>query len=131
MALEQPSPYQQAVFQFVKDEAGNGVVQATAGSGKTTTLVEVAGLIPEDARTLFLAFNKRAALQLKEKLPERVKAATIHSRGLWLLNAWLVKRGKKVNHTRDKYKMLVREAVGELLEAYVVPERTRYRPSSI
>ena len=34
-----PSSYQEAIFRFVKDGSGHGVIMATAGSGKSTTLV--------------------------------------------------------------------------------------------
>jgi DNA helicase II / ATP-dependent DNA helicase PcrA len=125
--LEVPSVYQQAIFNFVSSSLANGVVEATAGSGKTTTLVEVAHLIPEDVSTLFLAFNKTAAGQLKEKLPEHVRSGTIHSRGLWVLSSKLTKLGKKVSKDNQKYKNLVKKHVGVLLESYAVPEKTSYQ----
>ena len=79
--LAQPSPYQRAIFDFIEAGRGHGVVEATAGSGKTTTLVEVAHRLPMGTRALFVAFNKNAALQLKHRLPERVRASTLHALG--------------------------------------------------
>ena len=67
-----PSSYQEAIFRFVQDGSGHGVIMATAGSGKSTTLVEVAHLLPADVSACFLAFNASAAKQLKDRLPEHV-----------------------------------------------------------
>ena len=41
------SKYQKAIFSFIEDEsAGNAVVEAVAGSGKSTTIVEGMNRIP-------------------------------------------------------------------------------------
>ena len=40
------SPHQQAILDFVRSGVGHGVVMATAGSGKTFTLREVASSLP-------------------------------------------------------------------------------------
>ncbi|MHB8727600.1 MAG: UvrD-helicase domain-containing protein [Sulfuricaulis sp.] len=53
-----PSLYQQAIFDFVKQGRGSAVIEAVAGSGKTTTIVEALKLIPPTERVVFLAFNK-------------------------------------------------------------------------
>ena len=63
-----PSHYQQAIFDFVRSGTGDGVVRATAGSGKTTTLVEIARHLPDDLSAVFLAFNKHTADELKARL---------------------------------------------------------------
>ncbi|HZW27253.1 MAG TPA: UvrD-helicase domain-containing protein, partial [Trueperaceae bacterium] len=62
--------YQAAVVTFVKRAGGHGVVEATAGSGKTTTLVMVAKALVEElgvqpAEVAFLAFNRSAAAELQ------------------------------------------------------------------
>ncbi len=96
-----PSRYQQAIFDFIQHGTGHGVVEAVAGSGKTTTLiqalqyvpvylpVEDAGELPVDreARVIFLAFNRHIALELANRqkaglLPEHVQVRTVHSLGL-------------------------------------------------
>ena len=80
-ATATPSPLQQRVLQFVSHGAGHGVVEATAGSGKTTTLVQVARLLPHDQPACFLAFNRATAAELKARLPSHVEATTIHALG--------------------------------------------------
>jgi DNA helicase-2/ATP-dependent DNA helicase PcrA len=69
------SPYQQAVFAHVSDpKAGNAIVEAVAGSGKSTTIVEAMKLARGE--TIFLAFNKAIADELKQR---GVNGRTFHS----------------------------------------------------
>ena len=88
--VERVNEYQQAVLDFVRHGSGHGVVEATAGSGKTTTLVMVARLLvdelmEEDRRAAFLAFNRSTADELRARLPPRVEAVTLHSLGRQVL----------------------------------------------
>jgi DNA helicase-2/ATP-dependent DNA helicase PcrA len=68
------SQYQQAIFTFVKEGSGNAVVEAVAGSGKSTTIVQAMSCI--EGNSIFLAFNKSIAEELKAK---GVNARTFHS----------------------------------------------------
>ena len=68
------SNYQTAIFNFVENETGNAVVEAVAGSGKTTTLVEAIKRVA--GTSIFLAFNKSIAEELKAR---GVNARTFHS----------------------------------------------------
>jgi superfamily I DNA/RNA helicase len=71
------SPYQQTIFAFVAEaNAGNAIVNAVAGSGKSTTIVEACNHIPSGQTHLMLAFNKSIAEELKER---GVNARTFHS----------------------------------------------------
>lgn len=79
--LATPSPLQLRVLAFVAQQSGHGVVEATAGSGKTTTLVQVAQLLPRQRSACFLAFNRATAAELKARLPTHVEATTIHALG--------------------------------------------------
>lgn len=68
------SKHQNAIFDFVENGAGNAIVEAVAGSGKTTTIVEAIKHVV--GTTLFLAFNKSIAEELKAR---GVNARTFHS----------------------------------------------------
>ena len=68
------SSYQIAVFDFVEHGQGNAVVEAVAGSGKTTTIVEALKRVR--GSSIFLAFNKSIAEELKRR---GVNARTFHS----------------------------------------------------
>jgi superfamily I DNA/RNA helicase len=78
------STFQTAIFRFFTDCTGNGVVEAVAGSGKTTTIIE--GIRRWKAanptgRAIFVAFNKGIAVELQAKVPAGVDASTLHSAG--------------------------------------------------
>lgn len=74
-----PSAYQQAIMDWFMGSTGNALVDAKAGSGKTSTLCMLADMIPNTARAAFLAFNRSIADELKRRLPAHVQAATFHS----------------------------------------------------
>lgn len=99
-----PSPYQLAIFDHVRASGGNLVVDAKAGSGKTTTIVEALKLLPSrDPQTflppsvVFLAFNKSIAETLSARCPRHVSCSTFHSLGFRALkDAGAVARNVKV-----------------------------------
>lgn len=69
------SPLQTAIFNLIEDpNGGNAIIEAVAGSGKTTTIVE--GVKRARGTTIFLAFNKSIAEELKAR---GVNARTFHS----------------------------------------------------
>lgn len=71
------SIFQTAIFDFITNPVkGNLIVEAVAGSGKTTTIVEGINRLGEDPATIFLAFNKSIATELKNR---GVNARTFHS----------------------------------------------------
>jgi DNA helicase-2/ATP-dependent DNA helicase PcrA len=70
------SPYQEAIFSFIETGTGNAIVEAVAGSGKTTTIVECTQRIPRSKSCIMLAFNKSIAEELKNR---GVNAKTFHS----------------------------------------------------
>jgi superfamily I DNA/RNA helicase len=74
-----PSPQQKAVFEHIINRRGNLIIEAVAGSGKTTTIVEACKYIHPSERILFLAFNKKIVEELKTRLPKYVDCATFHS----------------------------------------------------
>lgn len=77
-----PSQNQTAFFTWVKTGTGNGVLEAVAGSGKTTTIVSA---LPFMKGFVFLgAYNTKMAKELKERTVgmKGVKAGTFHSAGL-------------------------------------------------
>lgn len=77
-----PNQYQSAIVEWVREGRGHAAVSAVAGSGKTTTLVNL--VAPQlRGRALFVAFNKSIAGELGRKLRGTpVQSSTIHSAGL-------------------------------------------------
>ncbi len=80
-----PSKFQKNIYNFIQNCSGNAIVEAVAGSGKTCTIIEATKLIPKDKTAVFLAFNKSIASELQRKLPQTVKARTLHSFGLGMM----------------------------------------------
>lgn len=68
------SKYQKDIFKFCRRGKGSAIIQAVAGSGKTTTAIKAMDKL--DGTSIFLAFNKHIAEELKAK---RVNARTFHS----------------------------------------------------
>lgn len=99
-----PSIYQNKIFDFIKKGVGNAVINAKAGSGKTTTLVEAMKLIPSKEKVLFVAFNKAIEQELSKRLVgyDNVDIRTYHGLGFALLRNNLGKNNK-VNVVEHKY----------------------------
>lgn len=79
-----PSPRQSAIAEKLS-QPQNILVQACAGSGKTTTMVWLAGMIPAHMRVLALSFNKSIADELGRRMPAHVRSATMHSVGFGMV----------------------------------------------
>ncbi|MBE9191427.1 ATP-dependent helicase [Gloeocapsopsis crepidinum LEGE 06123] len=105
----EPSHYQTAIFNWIQSGRGNAVVQAVAGSGKTTTLVQAASLLRSE-NAVFLAFNKHVATELQKRLGKTMAAKTIHSIGYNCLRSHL----GKLEVQEDKYRDLVKPFADEI-----------------
>lgn len=81
MPAQLPSKYQQAFYDELTNTTNSIMINAMAGSGKTTSIVEATKLIPPGEPTIFLAFNKSIAETLKTRVPQWVTASTLHSFG--------------------------------------------------
>ncbi|MFY8089979.1 MAG: 3'-5' exonuclease [Chitinophagaceae bacterium] len=62
---------------------GNVKINAVAGSGKTTTIIEYAKQLPKDAKVIYIAFNKtvkdEAALKFASLGLQNIRVETAHS----------------------------------------------------
>lgn len=76
-----PSKYQEKIFEHFRSSNSNAVIEAVAGSGKTTTLIEAMKLLKLDD-VIFVAFNKHIADEMRKKVPTNIKVSTMHSFGL-------------------------------------------------
>lgn len=66
-----PSKYQKAIFDWVRGDHKSLVVEALAGSGKTTTGIELLDIIPEDQTVLFVAFNRHIKEHIEMLVPDK------------------------------------------------------------
>ncbi|KAA6315733.1 putative ATP-dependent DNA helicase YjcD, partial [termite gut metagenome] len=102
-----PSEFQYDIFHFTKYGEGNAVVIATAGSGKTTTILSAIKFVDESLKCLFVAFNKAIVNELKERAPKRNKLliTTLHSLGYSILIAYSKSnKNNTFNISFDEYK---------------------------
>jgi ATP-dependent DNA helicase UvrD/PcrA len=80
------SKYQTDIFEAVAGSRDSLIIEACAGSGKTTTIVEAIKHVPSDQSVAFLAFNKSIADELKRRVTQpNARCMTLHSVGL---TAW-------------------------------------------
>jgi superfamily I DNA/RNA helicase len=79
-----PSTFQTAIFDTIKDNNSvNMMISAVAGSGKTTTIVKALSLIPSQKKVIMLAFNKKIAEELSNRVNlANVQIKTFHAVGL-------------------------------------------------
>lgn len=76
------SRYQEDIFDEVEEGTSHMVVDAVPGSGKTTTLIEVARRLDGMGNVLLLAFNRHIADELNGKIGSanrQARAKTVHS----------------------------------------------------
>lgn len=79
------SKYQNDIFDAVLNTAYNININASAGSAKTTTIVEAATRYSKKfpyKSILFNAFNNSIVEELKKRLPDSITCSTIHSLGM-------------------------------------------------
>jgi DNA helicase-2/ATP-dependent DNA helicase PcrA len=82
------SPLQIAVFDEIKHGTGNICVLATAGSGKTTTILKGLNFIPRHHKSIFLSFSASIVKELKDKVPAHIQAATLHATGMGMMRRY-------------------------------------------
>jgi hypothetical protein len=77
------SGFQKAIFEDVANGVGNTIIEAKAGSSKTTTLLEALKHIPKNKKIAVFAFNKSIKDELIERAPQykNLEIMTLHSLG--------------------------------------------------
>jgi superfamily I DNA/RNA helicase len=75
------SVYQQDIFSDIAKGNGNTQVDALAGTGKTSTIVEGFYHVPKNKNSLMCAFNKSIQTELESRAPSEVSVKTLHGLG--------------------------------------------------
>lgn len=124
------SKYQQDILNYVKYQNRNLLIDAKAGSGKTSTLILIANeLIKSGKKCLFLSFNKSIVDELKLKIPAMSSnIKTVHSLGLSFIRSYLYKK-HSTNYEiidLDIGKKKVRELCKAYYEKYFMQQITDY-----
>ena len=80
------SEYQAKIFDNIEHGIGNLIINASAGSSKTTTIVNAIRFVAKNKKILFLAFNKDIVNVIKNKINrENTTISTFHSLGFSIL----------------------------------------------
>jgi superfamily I DNA/RNA helicase len=75
------SSYQKDIFDNISNGIGNTQVDALAGTGKTSTIIEGFYYVPKFKNSLMCAFNKSIQTELETRAPSGVEVKTLHSLG--------------------------------------------------
>lgn len=121
MAFE-PSLQQKAVIDFVRKTTGNLQLSARAGTGKTTTLLEILQYL--EGASWFCAFNKAIVSEIEYKVLQRtdipegtVRVSTVHSAGM---KAWMKHIApKRARVEGRKIRKLIDEKVDDGEEIFI------------
>lgn len=103
-----PTAEQTAIVDLFKSTNDNMLISALAGAAKTSTLVLLANAKPSTAM-LCLAFNKRIAVEMTERLPSTCVAKTLNGLGHQAWGKFLNKKFLKLDE--KKTYRLVREYI--------------------
>lgn len=113
------SKYQRAIYRAFQLTNKDISISAVAGSGKTTTLLELLKYVPEGKTSLFLAFNNSIVTELQDRNTRAdARIMTIHSCG-W--HAILCRYGGKVKMNPNK----ALAKTEKVIKALAVPESKR------
>ena len=121
MSSFEPSSYQKDILNFIKNKNGNLLVDAKAGSGKTSTLCLIADeIIKKDKKCLFLAFNKSIVQELQNRIiSDNVQIKTLHALGLSFLRSYLYKKHKEnYEIVIDQHDDRIKQQVENLFNKY-------------
>lgn len=94
------SPLQMDIFHAVRTTRDNVAVLATAGAGKTTTILQCLTYIPLYEKSVFLSFSKAIVTELSSRVPRHISASTLHGLGYKYINNYLK---RKIEVDTDKY----------------------------
>jgi DNA helicase II / ATP-dependent DNA helicase PcrA len=106
-----PTPEQLAIVSAATSSDDNLLVSALAGAAKTSTLVLLAEALP-DKQILTLAFNKKIAVEMGERLPKNCTAMTLSSIGY---RSWRSFASARITLKDSKMYLLVKDWVKENL----------------
>lgn len=94
------SHYQEAIFSAARDSSDHLLVNAVAGSGKSTTLIEAGVHLRQNA--VYTAFAKANVNDLSERIDTRHSVLTLHKLGRELISQRFGWRAAKVNAERER-----------------------------
>ena len=104
------SAYQEAIFEHFNTTDDNILVDAVAGSGKTTTIVELSRRVAQSKSVIFCAFGRDIVMSLEDKVGANTTCKTINAIGHGALHKYFKGEGKRLRLDDYKYRGLVDHA---------------------
>jgi DNA helicase II / ATP-dependent DNA helicase PcrA len=95
------SQYQLDIYKAAEDVTKNLCISASAGSGKTTTLLKLLTKVKKNRLGIFLSFSNAIVEELKTRVPTYIEAKTLHSVGLRYIRDYF--KGHHIDIVADKY----------------------------
>ncbi len=108
--MHPPTPEQAAIIEAAKGTQDNIIINALAGSAKTTTLEMICHAIT-GIPILSLAFNKRIADEMAKRLPSHVEVRTLNALGH---RVWAQATNKRLIVNTNKMHSIVKGIIDEL-----------------
>ncbi|MDX2001731.1 MAG: UvrD-helicase domain-containing protein [Chitinophagales bacterium] len=107
-----PTAEQKRIYDFIRYDSNHGVIDAVAGSGKTTTIIESIGYSDADKTLLFCAFNKSIRDEIQRRVNDigrnNVTVKNLHQLGFDILKS---NYGNKYVVEEKKYNQLVKDSL--------------------
>lgn len=130
-----PSKYQSDIFEFVKHGNGNAVIEAVAGSGKSTTALKCLELMGSGDKILLTAFNKEIVKELDKKKKKLSNTNSIDCRTLHSLGELILMENYPgqidQNPNKFKYKGYINNNIFSLSHGYFGKLNTKDRKKYI
>ena len=119
------SEYQDEIFNNVQYGTGNMIINAAAGSSKTTTIVNCIGMIPDNEKILYVAFNKNIVEAITDKIGKKnnVNIMTFHSLGFSILTETCtignINEYKYKNYIKNNISILSTHSITDLHKGFM------------
>jgi len=122
-----PTDEQKRIYNFIKYDSSHGIIDAVAGSGKTTAIIESIGYTSQDKSLLFCAFNKKIRDEIQKRVIEKRHSNTtvknLHQLGFDILKSHST---NKYVLQPNKYRQIVNRIIKRDLTEFVEEYCTLY-----
>lgn len=107
-----PTTEQEKIYNFIKFDTQHGIIDAVAGSGKTSTIIESISYVDKSKELLFCAFNKSIRDEISERISKKGNS-NIVVKNLHQLGFDILKSNSETKFIVEelKYKKLIEKAI--------------------
>lgn len=107
-----PTPEQEKIYNFIKFDTQHGIIDAVAGSGKTSTIIESISYVDKNKELLFCAFNKSIRDEIQNRISKN-NNGNIVVKNLHQLGFDILKTNSETNFIVEelKFKKLIDKGI--------------------